>query len=77
MNLFFRFCFFNMDYTTYYIGNAYLCKKFECLLIVYRRTIREFINMVNINRIKAYIRAIVVLNVDGSSPSGHPKVKVL
>ena len=38
-----------MDYTTYYIGNAYLCKKFECLLIVYRRTNREFINVVKIN----------------------------
>ena len=51
----------------------YLCKKFRCLLIVYRRTIREFINVVKINWIDDYTREIVVLNVDGSSPSGHPK----
>ena len=50
----------------------YLCKKFRCLLIVYRRTIREFINLVKINWIDDYTREIVVLNVDGSSPSGHP-----
>ena len=28
--------------------------------------------MVKINRVKAYIKAIVVLNVVGSSPTGHP-----
>jgi hypothetical protein len=33
--------------------------------------------MVNINGIRAYIKAIVVLNVVGSSPTGHPKKKIL
>ena len=45
-------------------------QKFRCLLIVYRRTIREFINMVRINRIEAYSREIPVLKVLGLNPNG-------
>ena len=48
----------------------YLCKKFWCLLIVYRRAIREFINVVRINRIKTHNREIPVLKVLGLNPNG-------
>ncbi len=54
------------------LNNGVLCKKFRCLLIVYRRIIRKFINVVKINMIEAHPREIVVLNVVGSSPTGHP-----
>ena len=63
---------FNSRKFFYSKENCYLCKKFRCLLIVYRRTIREFINVVKINMIEAHPREIVVLNVVGSSPTGHP-----
>ena len=63
---------FNSREFFYSKENCYLCKKFRCLLIVYRRTIRKFVNVVKINMIEAHPREIVVLNVVGSSPTGHP-----